>query len=105
MSDKAIVISEKDVLNRFDEICQETLNPDVYSIWKDEIIPTLNKLRPQLGCTKKTKWEEGYETALSDIAHKMEQPNCCSAKEMLLWPALSGSAKPVQGGAGTLTTK
>jgi len=85
MSDKAIVISERDILKRFDEMCVESLEPDVYSIWKDEIIPTLNKVRSQLGCTKKTKWEEGYETALSDIAKKIEQPNCCYAGEILLW--------------------
>lgn len=45
MSDKSIVITEKDILVRFDEMCQETLSPDVYSIWKDQIIPALNKIR------------------------------------------------------------
>ena len=48
MSDKAMIIPETDILNRFDEMCAESLSPDVYSIWKDEIIPALNKIRTSL---------------------------------------------------------
>ena len=48
MSDKAIVITEKKIMTRFDEMCQETLSPDVYSIWADQIIPALNKIRTGL---------------------------------------------------------
>lgn len=48
MSDKSIKITEKDIMTRFDEMCQESLSPDVYSTWVNEIIPALNKIRAGL---------------------------------------------------------
>ena len=45
MSDKSIKITEKQILSRFNEMCQESLSPDVYSMWADQIIPALNKIR------------------------------------------------------------
>jgi hypothetical protein len=52
MSDKSIVITEQDIMKRFDEMCQESLSPEVYSIWKDQIIPTLHKIRQSLTVKK-----------------------------------------------------
>jgi len=48
MSNKNIIIPERDILARFDEMCQESLSPEIYSSWKDEIIPALKKIRTQL---------------------------------------------------------
>ena len=46
--DKSIIITESIILKRFDEMCKESLSPDIYSIWADQIIPQLNQLRQSL---------------------------------------------------------
>jgi len=45
MSDKGIIITEKELLKRIDEMCAESLSPDIYSMWIDKIVPALNKIR------------------------------------------------------------
>ena len=42
-------ISEE-ILNTIDEMCVESLSPDVYSMWKDEVVPNLRETRRGLKC-------------------------------------------------------
>jgi hypothetical protein len=48
MSDKSIKTTEAEILKRLDEMCQESLSPDVYFIWKDIVVPKLVAARKQL---------------------------------------------------------
>lgn len=48
MSDKSIRITEAQIRDRIDEMCAESLSPDVYDMWKDQIIPMLNRIRDGL---------------------------------------------------------
>ena len=48
MSDKSIKISERDILKRFDEMMEESMDPETYSLWKDDIIPKLKQIRDGL---------------------------------------------------------
>lgn len=47
MSDKSIIISEREILDKFEEMCAESLSPDVYDNL-DKIIFELNRVRTQL---------------------------------------------------------
>jgi len=48
MADKSIIITEKELLKRIDEMCAESLSPDIYSMWIDKIVPQLNGTRLRL---------------------------------------------------------
>ena len=48
MANKDIVITEKDLLARVDEMCAESLAPDIYGLWADEVVPRLKKARQAL---------------------------------------------------------
>jgi hypothetical protein len=53
MADKSIIISEQDILERFDQMCAESLDSKVYVVWKHQIIPALNEFRDELKKKKK----------------------------------------------------
>ncbi len=41
-------LSEKDIVDGFEKMCMESINPDLYSCLVDEIIPALKQARKNL---------------------------------------------------------
>ncbi len=48
MANKSIVITETDILNKFVEMCSESLSPNMYNVLIDTIIPSLKQARLNL---------------------------------------------------------
>ena len=48
MANKSIIITEQELLKRINEMCIESLPPDIYSMWIDKVVPQLSAARHRL---------------------------------------------------------
>ena len=74
MSNKSIEISENKIVKTFDKMCQESLSPEVYSVWADEIWPTLSCVRTQLGTPNELVFLDSQKTTFYCQTCEKHQP-------------------------------
>ena len=68
MSNKSIIITEKQIVDAMDEMCSESLDPELHTAW-EQIVTNLILVRSRLA-------NYPYETFLDDTKEEVEYYSC-----------------------------